>query len=112
MGLFILFLGIAYSSQSLEFDMIRRSILYISLILIHFCSYQNAEASSKNEVQDIYAILESLSTSISEKLEIHKIETLAIMDYTTLNEDNSQIGTYISDEITLQLFLKNKFPIN
>ena len=67
--------------------------------------------SSKNESQDIYAILESLSTSISEKLEIDKIKTLAIMDYTNLNENNSQMGTYISDEITLQLFLKEKFQI-
>ena len=81
------------------------------MIFIHFCSYQNVEDYSENESQDIYAILESLSTSISEKLEIDKIQTLAIMDYTNLNEKNSQMGAYISDEITLQLFLKEKFQI-
>ena len=89
----------------------RKYILYISLIFIHFCSYQNVENPSKNKSQDIYAILESLSTSISEKLEINKTQTLAIMDYTSLDGKDSQMGAYISDEITLQLFLKEKFQI-
>lgn len=92
---FILFLDIVWNFQNLEFNMGRKYILYISLIFIHFCSYQNVENSSKNKSQDIYAILESLSTSISAKLEINKTQTLAIMDYTNLDGKDSQMGAYI-----------------
>ena len=108
---FTLLMDIVWNFQNLGSNMVQKYVLYIGLIFIHFCSYQNVENPSKNESQDIYAILESLSTSISEKLEIDKIQTLAIMDYTNLNEKNSQMGAYISDEITLQLFLKEKFQI-
>ncbi len=91
--------------------MLQKYILYISLFFIQFCSYQKVEISSNNENQDIYSILESLSDSIVKKLEYHEIQTLAIMSYTDLNEKNSQMGSYISDEITLQLFLKEKYQI-
>ena len=89
----------------------QKYILYISLFFIQFCSYQKVEILSNNENQDIYSILESLSDSIVKKLESHEIQTLAIMSYTDLNEKNSQMGSYISDEITLQLFLKEKYQI-
>ena len=111
MELFTLFLDITLNFQYLGVNMIQKYILYFTLIFTYFCSYQNIESTSENKAQDIYTALELLSSSISQKLENNNIQTLAIMNYTNLNQNNSLIETYISDEIILQLFLKEKFQI-
>ena len=86
-------------------------ILYLTLLFIQFCSYQNEKNNSKKDSNEIYYALDSLSSSISQKLEKYNIKTLAIMKYTDLSGKNNIIGTYISDEIMLHLFLKETFQI-
>ena len=86
-----------------------RYLFYISFIFLQFCAYQGQNNSANSN--DLYDNLELLSESISQKLESSSIEKIAIMDYSNSSDIHSNLGAYISDEITLQLFLKEKFQI-
>ena len=86
-----------------------RYLFYISFIFLQFCAYQGQNNSANSN--DLYDKLELLSESISQKLESSSIEKIAIMDYSNSSDIQSNLGAYISDEITLQLFLKENFQI-
>jgi len=88
--------------------MVLRYIFYTSLILLQCCAYQNNTNNFKSDT-DLYIQIEVLSDSITDKLESNSINKIAVMNYT--GSSHSEFESYISDEITLQLFLKEKFQI-
>ncbi|MAV64294.1 MAG: hypothetical protein CBD97_00990 [Pelagibacteraceae bacterium TMED237] len=85
-----------------------RYILFVAILFLQFCS---TSKQTKNEQYEIYSILENLSDSISEKLISNSIEKIAFMNYQDLSKTNQALSKYILNEITLQLFLKEKFQI-
>ena len=85
-----------------------RCLANLGLFFLQFCAYKNNITDANS---NLYNTLDSLSTSISQKLEKYNISTLAIMKYTDTDGKNNSIGSYISDEIMLQLFLKETFQI-
>ena len=88
--------------------MFKRLTLSLTLILLQYCAYQNNLPNQKTD-ELIFSEIEELANSIERKLEIHTINKIAIMDYTSLS--NKEFANYFSDEISLQLFLKEKFQI-
>ena len=88
--------------------MFMRYFAYISLIFLQFCAYQSSTNDLKSDT-DLYSQIEILADLIENKLDGNSINKIAVMNYT--NTSNSGLGSYISDEITLQLFLKEKFQI-
>tara|TARA_B100000131_G_scaffold312051_1_gene345666 strand:- start:35 stop:1051 length:1017 start_codon:yes stop_codon:yes gene_type:complete len=83
-------------------------LFYLSFCFLQFCAYQQPE-----EVEDtsLYDNLESIASSLSVSLEKHNVKTLAITNYTDSFGKENPMASYISDEITLQLFLKEAFQI-
>ena len=88
--------------------MFKRLLLSLTLIFLQYCAYQN-DFSNQQPEDFLFSEIEDLANSIEKKLEINSINKIAIMNYS--NSTNQEFGTYFSDEITLQLFLKEKFQI-
>tara|TARA_Y100001970_G_scaffold123625_1_gene153286 strand:- start:91 stop:1101 length:1011 start_codon:yes stop_codon:yes gene_type:complete len=88
--------------------MFLRCCTYIILILLQCCAYQGSN-SNLTANRDLYTQIEELSESITHKLDKNSIKKIAVMNFTSTSNPN--LGLYISDEITLQLFLKEKFKI-
>ena len=89
--------------------MLLRYFSYLGLILFQFCAYQNNTNNLQSDT-DLYTHIESLADSIENKLDSDSINKIAIMDFISI-QCSPEYGSYISDEITLQLFLKEKFQI-
>tara|TARA_B100000902_G_C27299539_1_gene911976 strand:+ start:355 stop:1377 length:1023 start_codon:yes stop_codon:yes gene_type:complete len=88
--------------------MFKKLLLSLSLIFLQYCAYQN-DFSNQRPEDFLFSEIEELANSIEKKLEINSINKIAIMDYTNLS--NKEFANYFSDEISLQLFLKEKFQI-
>ena len=86
-------------------------ITYISLILLQCCVYQGGSNQSSSNNHELHIQIELLVDSMSDKLSAKSIKKIAIMDYTGLSQGDINFGAYLSDEITLQLFLKEQFQI-
>ena len=80
----------------------------MSFFLFQFCA---GPQRTNDNTPDMYSVLEGLSASMSDKLESNAINKIAVMNYADLSGSNQGLSKYIVDEITLQLFLKEKFQI-
>ena len=63
-------------------------LFYLSLFFLQFCAYQN---NTKETKPNLYNALDSLSLSLSQKLEKYNINTLAIMKYTDTDGKNKEL---------------------
>ena len=90
---------------------------YIKLFLLFFtlfsCSLNDRDLNKvkKQNKNNLIIKLDDLAQSIVDEIDKNLIKKIAIMDFETNALDTKTIASFVTDEFTFNLFLKNEFTI-